>query len=318
MKPKATGWIAENADGLGVDTVWIGEDIGIGQETFILSAVTLMKTQQVRVGTGIIPMTIHNISTLARAALTLQEIGKGRFAFGTGIGGLQDLQKLGITLKKPVTELRSTVEILQKLWHGDSVSAETELHSLNDYDLRLKEPVEIPVFLGVRGPQMLRLTGTIAQGAILSGPFDYLRDATKILDTAAKKAGRAPSAVEKVAWLPTIPTFKGGKEILAKRVVAIVVGDMPEKVLDLIDMDREKLDRIRIAVAASGPKEGAEHVDQEVIDMFAIAGGREHMVDQFENLSKLGMTEVVLGPPFSGDWRGAMTEIFDEIVRRKA
>jgi hypothetical protein len=41
------------------------------------------------------------------------------------------------------------------------------------------------------------------------------------------------------------------------------------------------------------------------------------MVDRFETLAKMGLTEVVLGPPFSGNWRGAMTEIFQEIERRQ-
>jgi alkanesulfonate monooxygenase SsuD/methylene tetrahydromethanopterin reductase-like flavin-dependent oxidoreductase (luciferase family) len=53
------------------------------------------------------------------------------------------------------------------------------------------------------------------------------------------------------------------------------------------------------------------------MDMFSISGDKEHMVDRFEELSKIGATEVVLGPPFTGDWRGAMEEIFEEIQRRR-
>ena len=90
MKSTATSWIAENAAYLGADGIWIGEDIDIGQDIFVLTAATLLQSEKVRVGIGITPMTIHNISTLARAGLTLQEIGQGRFVFGTGIGGMQD------------------------------------------------------------------------------------------------------------------------------------------------------------------------------------------------------------------------------------
>ena len=37
----------------------------------------------------------------------------------------------------------------------------------------------------------------------------------------------------------------------------------------------------------------------------------------FAELEKIGATEVVLGPPFSGDWKGATTEIFEEVKQRR-
>ena len=175
MGVSATKWIAKNADQLGARSIWIGEDIALGQETFVLTAATLLQTKQVRVGTGIIPVTVHNIATLARAGATLDEIGSGRFAFGLGIGGIQDLEKYGIRIKKPVTELRKSISTLRKLWAGETVNSSGEAFSVQSYDLGLADSINIPVFLGVRGPQMLKLTGTIADGAILSAPFDYLR-----------------------------------------------------------------------------------------------------------------------------------------------
>ena len=68
-------------------------------------------------------------------------------------------------------------------------------------------------------------------------------------------------------------------ESLAKRVVALVVADMPQQVIDLLDVDRERVDRLRTAVAESGPEGGIPHVDQELIDMFSISGNKEHMVE---------------------------------------
>ncbi|MHA1389761.1 MAG: hypothetical protein ACTSR9_15135 [Candidatus Thorarchaeota archaeon] len=123
--------------------------------------------------------------------------------------------------------------------------------------------------------------------------------------------------MEKVVWLPTIPTFKGGSEKLAKQVVAIVVADTPEQVLNLLDIDLDRVDKIRQAFAESGPKGGAKFIDQHFIDTFSISGSCEHMVDRFELIHNLGATELVLGPPFSGDWRDAMTDIFQEIRLRR-
>ena len=313
MNVNATSWIGENADSLGIDGIWVGEDIGIGQETSILTADLLSKTRDVRVGTGIVPITIHNIATIARAALTLHEIGNGRYVQGVGVGGIQDLIKQGKQLTKPVTELRKATQVLRQLFKTESVTIQTELMNLNEFSLRINEPVKVPIFYGVRGPQMLKLAGKIADGVILSGPIDYIRYAIEVVDEAALNVGRSKDEIEKVVWLPTIPTFKGGSEKLAKRVVALVVADTPEQVLDLLDIDHECADKIRKDVAESGPKAGAEFVNQQFIDTFAISGTCTQMVDKFELIHDLGATEVVLGPPFSGEWREAMTEIFQEI-----
>jgi 5,10-methylenetetrahydromethanopterin reductase len=164
---------------------------------------------------------------------------------------------------------------------------------------------------------MLKLTGKIADGGILSAPFDYLQFAIKTVNEAAEQAGRSVSDVEKVVWVPTIPTFKGIKEKVARRVVALVIADMPDAVLDILSVDRERVDKIRKTVAASSPKEGAEFVDDELLDVFSISGSKEHMVDRFEELAAIGATEIVIGPPFSGDWREALTELFSEVDSRR-
>lgn len=316
MKVSSTNWLVENAERLGAESIWIGEDIDLGQDPFVLTSTSLLKSNSVRVGTGIVPVTVHNISTLARAALTLNEISNGRFILGIGIGGIQDLVKYGIQLTKPVTALRNAISILRRLWRGETVTTDTELFHLTDYSLRLNEPIDIPIYLGVRGPQMLKLAGEFADGVILSGPIDYLKHAMSIIDKAAQDAGRHPSEIERVAWSATIPTFRGGKEKLAKKVVSIIVADTPEKVLDMLSIEREKIERIRTAVAKSGPNGGIPFVDDEILDMFAVSGTKEHMVDIFESIGKLGVTEVVVGPPFTGQWKEAVTEIFQEIHAR--
>ena len=165
MRVTATDWIAKNAEALGIDGIWVGEDIDLGQDVYVLTTAALLNAPKSRVGTGIIPVTVHKISTIARAAVTMQNTGDGRFVFGTGIVGIQDLNNLGIIVKKPVTELRKSVEVLKSLWAGESVTIESELMKLDNFSLGLKKGVNIPVFLGVRGPKMLKLVGEIADGS---------------------------------------------------------------------------------------------------------------------------------------------------------
>ncbi len=313
MKTSATQWLATNADKMGAHRIWVGEDIGLGQDIFVLTTATLLESENVQVGTGITPISVHNLTTLARAGMTLQQISNNRFIFGTGIGGLQDLENRGIKIEKPVTVLREAIEALRKLWDGEKVTATNELFDLQGYSLRSSSDSNIPIFLGVRGPQMLTMAGKIADGVILSGPVDYLQYAIKRVNDAANDNGRKPDDIEKLVWLPTIPTFKGGNEKLARRVVAVVAADMPEKVLDMLTIEREKLDSLINAVASSGSKDAIEYVDDEIMNTFAITGTKEHMIEMFSSIAKLGADEILVGPPFSGDWRGAIEEIFAEV-----
>jgi len=317
MSTSATNWIGRNVDSLGIEGIWVGEDIGVGQDLSILTSFLLERTARARVGTGITPIVVHNLSTIARMAYTLQEVGNGRFVLGLGLGGIQDLQRAGLGVDRPVSALHDATRALRHLFNAESVTMKSELFTLTEFSLRISQPIDIPIFFGVRGPQMLRLAGEMADGVILSGPVEYLRYAMDTIDNAAHRREKTLREIERVVWLPTVPMFKGGSDRLAKQVVALVVADTPKQVLDLLDIDRERADRIREVVAASGPKVGAELIDQHFIDTFAVSGTKEHMIDRFEEIHRLGATEVVLGPPFSGDWRGAMTEIFQEIHQRR-
>lgn len=316
MQKSATEWIADNAHELGLDGIWIGEDIGLGQDVFVLTAATLLRSERVRVCNGIIPITIHNISTIARAAFSLYELGKERYVFGTGIGGLQDLKKRGIHVTKPVTELEIGIQTLRSLWKGERISIDSELFQLQEYSLGIDEESSIPVFMGVRGPQMLELAGSIADGVILSGPVGYLQSAFQIVEVSASAHGRDPQDIERVVWLPTI--IEEGQETsqLAKRVVALVASDMPAYVLEMLDIDKERMKNVIDAVAKSGPSAGAELVEQEMIDVFAISGTPEEIVNQFDTLGEMGATEIILGPPYSGGWRNRMRDVMDRFSRK--
>ncbi len=317
MTPDTTDWIIHNASSLGAYRIWIGEDINVGQDIFVLTAVALLRSS-VNVGTAIVPIATHHLIDIARAGVPLCELDADRFTLGIGIGGLQDLERAGIRLSRPVTALKNSVIALRSLWSGESVTIDTGVSALDKFQLRLTDPIRIPLFLGVRGPQMLKLAGQIADGVILSGPIDYLRYAMSLVASSATRTGRDPSEIQKVVWLPTIPTFKGGTERLAKKIVAVVVADTPDPVIDLLNIDGAQVRTIKRVVQSSGPSKAVSLVTREIMDMFAISGTCTEMVDQFEILHNIGADEVVLGPPFTGDWHGSMTDIFAEIHRRSA
>jgi 5,10-methylenetetrahydromethanopterin reductase len=236
---------------------------------------------------------------------------------GIGIGGIQDLEQAGILIQKPVTEMRKATSILRELLSGTDVTEDTELTRLKNYRLRLQDDAPVPIFYGVRGPKMLALAGRLADGVILSGPFDYLVEAVKIVNTAAKKSGREPESIGKVVWLPTIPTFRGMKEKTARKIVTLILADTPDAVINMLNLDKEELLYIRDSVSIGGVEAGVDLITDEILEAFSISGSKDHMVDRFDRIADIGATELVIGPPYSGEWKAAIRELISEIQSRR-
>ncbi|MHA1770614.1 MAG: LLM class flavin-dependent oxidoreductase [Candidatus Thorarchaeota archaeon] len=317
MSVRATTWIAENADRLGAHSIWIGEDVGRGQDIIVLTTATLTKSRNVRVGTGIVPIATHSLVELARATATLYDLAPKRFTFGIGIGGIQDLQRRGIRIERPVTLLRKATESLRQLWSGEETSLVMPPIRLENERLRRKTPAKIPIFFGVRGPQMLRLAGEIADGVILSGPKQYLKWAIERVRSSAKKVHREQDSVEIVIWNPTILMTQRNSQDLAGKVVAIILSDTPDDILDLLRLDEDRVETIRRAVRDGGPDERAEIVDSDLIDMFCVTGTSEEVIEQFDEMARWGASEIVVGPPFTGMWRGAVEDLFNTVAQRE-
>ena len=176
---------------------------------------------------------------IAKAAASLHDLRPGSFVLGIGIGGMQDLRRLGIAVERPVTMLRDAIRNLRALWMGEEVSLEFVEDEPVVVSINRRTPVSIPIFLGVRGPQMLRLAGELADGVIISGSAQYIERAIRRVKEAARSAHRQARDVEIVVWIPVMTTNMPNGDALAKRIVATVIGDTPRSVLDMLDIDQE-------------------------------------------------------------------------------
>ena len=92
-------------------------------------------------------------------------------------------------------------------------------------------------------------------------------------------------------------------------MVATIVADTPTSILSRLPLDQERLETIRHRVEQRGPEDGAELVNDEIADAFVISGSVEDFLDAFDMLARMGVTEVVVGPPLTDDWRASMRDI---------
>ena len=115
------------ADRLGFREVWVGEHLTERWENApapdLLLAQALALTKNVRLGTGVTLLALHNPVYLAHRLAMLDHMARGRFQWGIGGGGIPtDLSLLGLDHSNPVAVRARSAEVLDvvlKLWESD-------------------------------------------------------------------------------------------------------------------------------------------------------------------------------------------------------
>ncbi len=118
------------------------------------------------VGISVVPFPGWSVPTLAAEAATVSEITGGKFVLGIGLGGYPGesfRSMLGLPLVPSVTLTRDYLVTLRGLFAGDTVNYTGKGVSLHGASLGFKAP-KVPVYLAAMGPQMLRLSGELADG----------------------------------------------------------------------------------------------------------------------------------------------------------
>jgi 5,10-methylenetetrahydromethanopterin reductase len=289
--------IASIAERTGVHGIWMGEDMARGGDVFVQASVMMLNAPTKKIGIGVTSPMVRNISTIARAAAALSEIDPARFRLGLGVGGLQDLARLGLTVEKPVSMLNDAVEALRRIWARETLTLTGENFHLRQFLARYRPGLSIPIYLGVRGPRLLRLAARIADGVILSGPIAYLEKALEMVR--AEAAGRdSRCKFRTVIWLPTVVVRKRADKELAKVVAATVIADTPPNVLEMAEMSKDAVESVRRTARERSYAAASKHVTEELLDSFTISGDAKHVSLVFESLATLGAHEIVFGPPY--------------------
>lgn len=295
---------------MGLGSVWIGEDIEGPQDIFTLTGLVLSKTKSLRVGIGITSPYIRNITTIARGARTLAELGEGRFVLGLGVGGLRDLARRSITPDKPLQTLEDAIHLLRKIWGGETVHHQNDTVHLANYSLATPIKDWIPIYLGGRGPGVLKLAGRLADGVILNGPHTYLEGALEMVERARRQEGI--DRCETTVWLTLAPPDPAGDGGLAKKFTARILRDLTPQVLRMARLDPVLAAEILEADSWRGLGEASKLVPDGLVEEFLVtprtAGG---LLRRFEGQ---GVGEVIFGPPMGEGWWEVFTGVVESFA----
>ncbi|MDX3088096.1 LLM class flavin-dependent oxidoreductase [Streptomyces sp. ME02-6978a] len=204
LPPERLRSVAELADRAGLDELWLWEDC-FREGGIASAAAALAWTERVRVGVGLLPVPLRNVTLTAMEAAALHRMFPGRAVLGVGHGAQDGMGRAGARVESPMTLLREYLDALRALLRGERVTAEGRYVRLDGVALDWPPQGPVEVLAGGIGPRTLRLTGEAADGTILTAGTspDRVRAARRLLAEGRAAAGRAEEDHRIVVYLLT-------------------------------------------------------------------------------------------------------------------
>ncbi|MFD3618913.1 LLM class flavin-dependent oxidoreductase [Streptomyces sp. NPDC058676] len=172
--PEDLPGFARQAEALGVDDLWVVEDLGWNGGVSA-AAVALGATERLRVGIGITPAPLRSPALLAMELATLARVFPGRLVAGIGHGVREWMVSVGVAPRSPLALLEETITAVRALLRGEPVRLEGREVRLDGVQLVHPPAEPPPVVAGVVRPRSLELSGRVADGTLIAeghGPRD--------------------------------------------------------------------------------------------------------------------------------------------------
>lgn len=120
--------LAERAEGLGYDSVWVGDSLLAKprHEPLTLLAGVAGRARRVRLGTAVLLPVLRNPVLLAHQVATLDQISEGRLILGVGIAAdvqnvRDEFESAGVPFDKRVGRMLEGLRLCRALWSGEPV-----------------------------------------------------------------------------------------------------------------------------------------------------------------------------------------------------
>ena len=207
--PREPFRLAEIADENGLDLLTIQDHPYQWRfyETWTLLTALAMATERIHVGTNVANLPLRPPAVLAKQAATLDVLTGGRVELGIGAGGFwQAIAAYGGPERTPgeaYDAFDDALHILRGMWEntgGKSFTYKGKIYEVKGAKPGPAPAHPIPIWVGATGPKMLRLTGRMADGLLVSHgyvPPEKLPQINAQIDEGASEAGRSPEAIRR-------------------------------------------------------------------------------------------------------------------------
>src|SRR5882762_7424374 len=240
QRPLDAAVVAQKAEALGFDSLWLGEHPVIPVHStspapgssggsipdfysrlvdpFVALARASAVTTKLKLGTGITLVPERHPLLLAKEVATLDYFSKGRFLFGIGAGwNKEETEIMGGNFAHRWAQTREAIEAMKALWANEVA----EYHGTY-YDFPLvrsfPQPVQQPhppILLGGTAQQVFKRIVAYGNGWMptRSTP-EIIRQGRAVLNELALEAGRDPASITVLAYMA--PAERGKLQALAE------------------------------------------------------------------------------------------------------
>jgi probable F420-dependent oxidoreductase len=180
----------------GYTDIWSAETNGT--DAFVPLALASGWERSLRLGTAIVPVYTRGPALIAMSAATMAAAAPGRFVLGLGASSPVIVGNWnGAEFARPYAKTRDVLRIVKHALAGERVDGAFDTVTVKRFKLEQAPPDPPPVMLAALRPQMLRLAGREADGAILNWLAAY--DVAQCLDA----IGTETETVARIFVCPT-------------------------------------------------------------------------------------------------------------------
>ena len=293
------------AEKKGFEAVWQAES-RLVRDAIVPMAAFAATTSRIRIGSGVINNWTRNAAVIAATFLTLDDLAPDRIICGIGAWWDPLAAKVGIRREKPLLAMREVVTAVRSLLHRERVTFHGEFVNLDDVELDVvhgrKEPRNVPIYIGATGPQMMTLTGEIADGVVLNYLVSprYNLAAIEQLEQGAKKAGRTIDSIDR-PQLVVCSVDNDRKKALdgARKLVTQYLGQQPH-IMKASGVSQELLDEIGQVLTWPATEEqileAMKLVPDDVVQMITASGTPDEVRRKVREYIEYGATCPILYP----------------------
>ena len=199
---------ARLADDTGLDLITLMDHPYIKNlfETWTLMTALAMATKRVHIGTNVASLPLRPPAMLAKMAATLDVLSEGRVELGLGAGAYwPGITAFGGPQRSPAeayAAFKEALHIIRGLWESRdrSFTYQGSIYQVRGARLGPAPAHRIRLWVGAGGPKMLRLTGQLADGLLVSTTYvspQQLLEMNELVDGGAQASGRSPLEVRR-------------------------------------------------------------------------------------------------------------------------
>ncbi|MCY4008468.1 MAG: LLM class flavin-dependent oxidoreductase [Anaerolineaceae bacterium] len=289
----------------GFEAVWQAES-RLVRDAIVPMAAFAATTQHIKIGSGVINNWTRNAAVIAATYLTLDDLAPDRILCGIGAWWDPLAEKVGIQRRKNLLAMREVVQVVRALLARERVTFQGEFVQVDDIELDVvhgnKAPRNVPIFIGATGPQMMSLSGEIADGVVLNYLVSpqYNVQAMERLAIGARKAGRHIDDIDR-PQLVVCSVDRDRQKALdgARKLVTQYLGQQPH-IMKASGVNPDLLDEINQVLTWPATEEqilGAmQLVPDDVVQMITASGTPAEVKAKVREYMAAGATCPILYP----------------------